>query len=112
MSHINTNEDTEKGRITARVPLSVQQTIQKAAELTGVPMNAYMVQVVHQHALELIDWYEMKNIVLSERDSEWFIKQLANPRQPNAKLKRALANYKETPYHVTDNPSTLESAHR
>ena len=112
MSRISANADIEKGRITARVPLNVQQTIQKAADLTGVPMNAYMVQVVHQHALELIDWYEMKNIVLSKRDSEWFIEQLANPRQPNAKLKQALANYKETPYHVTDNPSTLESAHR
>ena len=112
MSRISANADIEKGRITARVPLNVQQTIQKAADLTGVPMNAYMVQVVHQHALELIDWYEMKNIVLSQRDSEWFIEQLANPRKPNAKLKRALANYKETPHHVTDNPSTLESAHR
>lgn len=112
MSRISANADIEKGRITARVPLNVQQTIQKAADLTGVPMNAYMVQVVHQHALELIDWYEMKNIVLSEHDSEWFIEQLANPRKPNAKLKRALANYKETPHHVTDNPSTLESAHR
>ena len=56
MSRTNGNQDIEKGRITARVPLAVQQTIQKAAELTGVPMNAYMVQVVHQHALELIDW--------------------------------------------------------
>ena len=112
MSRISANADIEKGRITARVPLNVQQTIQKAADLTGVPMNAYMVQVVHQHALELIDWYEMKNIVLSQRDSEWFIEQLANPPKPNAKLKRALANYKETPHHVTDNPSTLESAHR
>ena len=112
MSRISANADIEKGRITARVPLNVQQTIQKAAELTGVPVNAYMVQVVHQHALELIDWYEMKNIVLSARDSEWFIEQLANPRQPHAKLKRALATYKETPYHVTDNPSTLGSAHR
>ena len=107
MSRVNANEDIQKGRITARVPLNVQQTIQKAAELTGVPVNAYMVQVVHQHALELIDWYE-----LSASDSEWFIEQLAHPRQPNAKLKRALAASKEIPYHVTDNASTTESAHR
>ena len=61
MSRVNANEDIQKGRITARVPLNVQQTIQKAAELTGVPVNAYMVQVVHQHALELIDWYELNS---------------------------------------------------
>jgi uncharacterized protein (DUF1778 family) len=85
----------EKGRITARVPLSVQETIQRAAELTGIPVNAYIVQVVHQHAQEFIDRHEMKNIVLSERDSEWFLEQLAKPRSPNVKLKKALVDYRE-----------------
>lgn len=37
----------------------------------------------------------MKNIVLSERDSEWFVEQLTKPRSPNAKLKNALTNYRE-----------------
>ena len=35
MSRISANADIEKGRITARVPLNVQQTIQKAAELAS-----------------------------------------------------------------------------
>ncbi|GHT86738.1 hypothetical protein FACS1894116_12910 [Betaproteobacteria bacterium] len=85
----------EKGRITARVPLVVQETIQRAAELTGIPANAYIVQVVHQHAQEFIDRHEMKNIVLSGQDSEWFLEQLARPRSPNAKLKKALTGYQE-----------------
>lgn len=96
---------SEKGRITARVPLSVQKTIQRAAELTGVPVNAYIVQVVHQHAQEFIDRHEMKNIVLSERDSEWFLEQLASPRSPNAKLKKALAQYRELIDDNEDSPA-------
>lgn len=94
MSRMRANEQ-EKGRITARVPLSVQETIQRAAELTGVPLNAYIVQVAHQHAQEFIDRYEMKNIVLSARDSEWFLEQLAKPRSPNARLRMALASSRE-----------------
>ena len=95
----------EKGRITARVPLNVQEKIQRAAELTGIPVNAYIVQVVHQHAQEFIDRHEMKNIVLSERDSEWFLEQLAKPRTPNAKLKKALANYREVVDDNEDSPA-------
>ena len=87
--------DQSKGRITARVPASVQETIQRAAELTGVPLNAYIVQVVHQHAQDVLDRYEMKNITLSEQDSAWFLEQLARPRAPNARLRQALASYKE-----------------
>lgn len=104
MSRTSANHP-EKGRITARVPLNVQETIQRAAELTGIPMNAYIVQVVHQHAQEFIDRHEMKNIALSERDSEWFLEQLAKPRSPNATLKRALARYREVVDDNEDSPA-------
>jgi uncharacterized protein (DUF1778 family) len=104
MSRMSTNHHV-KGRITARVPLNVQETIQRAAELTGVPVNAYIVQVVHQHAQEVIDRHEMKNIVLSERDSAWFLEQLAKPRSPNAKLKRALGKYREILDGNEDSPA-------
>ena len=94
MPRISANH-AEKGRITARVPLNVQETIQRAAELTGIPVNAYIVQVVHQHAQELIDRHEMKSIELSEQDSVWFLEQLAKPRSPNAKLQKAMTDYRE-----------------
>lgn len=108
MLRTSANEQ-EKGRITARVPLSVQETIQRAAELTGVPVNAYIVQVVHQHAQEFIDRYEMKNIVLSARDSEWFLEQLAKPRSPNARLRQALASWREVPSDNDNDPSTFRA---
>ena len=73
----------------------MQETIQRVAELTGIPVNAYIVQVVRQHAQEFIDCHEMKNIVLSEQDPEWFLEQLDKPRSPNVKLKKALVGYRE-----------------
>jgi uncharacterized protein (DUF1778 family) len=72
---------------------------------TGVPVNAYIVQVVHPPARKFINRHEMKNIVLSERDSEWFLKQLAKPRSPNAKLKKALAEYLELVDDHEDSPA-------
>lgn len=105
MSRINAS-DSEKGRISARVPLNVQETIQRAAELTGVPLNAYIVQVVHQAALEVVDRFDMKRIVFSERDSEWFIEQMAKPRPPNARLRQAAAAYNEV-YDVSPDSTTI-----
>lgn len=45
----------------------------------------------------------MKKIILSTTDSEWFVKQLANPHQPNKRLKQALAAYKDSACKFTDN---------
>ncbi len=105
MSRISAS-DSEKGRITARVPLKVQETIQRAADLTGIPLNAYIIQVVHQAALEVIDRFDMKRIVFSEQDSEWFIEQMAKPRPPNARLRQAATAYNED-YHVSPDSPTV-----
>lgn len=85
--------NAHKGRITARVPLSVQETLQKAANLTGVPLNAFVVQVALAQAQAVIDHAEMKNITLSATDAEWFLAQMATPATPNARLKKAVLAY-------------------
>ena len=95
----------EKGRIAIRVPIQVQETVQRAAELMGTPVNAYIVQVMHQHALDIIDRYDMKNIVLSEPDAVWFLQQLTRPQLPNNKLKQAFARRHRTLHDVTDHSS-------
>ncbi len=95
----------EKGRIAIRVPLNIQETVQRAAELMGTPVNAYIVQVVHQHALDMIDRQDMKNIVLSEPDAAWFLQQLTKPQQPNNKLKQAFAQHHRTLHDATNHLS-------
>lgn len=89
----NLSTPIPKGRITARVPLSVQETLQKAANLTGVPLNAFVVQVALAQAQAIIDHEEMKNITLSATDAEWLLTQINNANTPNQRLKTAAASY-------------------
>lgn len=96
-------KNEEKGRISARVPMAVQETIQRAADLTGVTVNSFLVQTVLRQAEEVIDRYEIKRIALSEQDSAWFLEQLVTPSSPNENLRAALAAYKETLHG--DNPA-------
>lgn len=56
----------------------------------GVPINAYIVQVAHEAALQKIDAEQASKITLSKKDSEWFLQQLERNPQPNQKLRNAL----------------------
>lgn len=83
-------------RITARVPIETFYAIQKAASIMGVPINAYIVQVAHEAALQKIDSDQASSITLSKKDANWFLEQLERKPQPNQKLIKALYNIGES----------------
>ena len=83
----------ERGRITARVPAQVQDTLELAAAMVGATVNQFMVQTALREAERIIE--QERVIRLSARDAAMFIKALENPRPPNAKLKAALKRYKD-----------------
>lgn len=83
----------ERGRISARVPASVQQTLQLAANLTGSTVNQFVVQTALREAERIIE--QERVIRLSARDTEAFIQALENPPPLNDKLKAALQDYDE-----------------
>lgn len=83
-------------RVTARVPIETFSAIQKAAFLMGVPINAYIVQVAHNAAIQKIDSDQASSITLSKKDSDWFLQQLERKPQPNQKLIKALYNIGES----------------
>lgn len=78
----------ERGRVSARVPLQVQETLELAAAMVGATVNQFMVQTALREAERIIE--QERVIRLSARDSEMFIHALENPPPPNAKLKAAL----------------------
>lgn len=82
----------ERGRITARVPLAVQEKLQEAADLVGATVNQFVVQSALEKAEQIIDRETM--IGLTRRDAAMLIDLLENPPKPNAALKRALERYK------------------
>ncbi len=86
-----TTTSTERGRITARVPAQVQDTLELAAAMVGATVNQFMVQTALREAERIIE--QERVIRLSAQDAEMFIRALENPPSPNAKLKAALKHH-------------------
>ncbi|MFO1233780.1 MAG: DUF1778 domain-containing protein [Rivihabitans pingtungensis] len=95
----------EKGRIAIRVPIHIQETVQRAAELMGTPVNAYIVQVMHQHALDIIDRYDMKNIMLSEPDAAIIPATTHPPSTAKQQAQTGICPAYRTLHDVTDHSS-------
>lgn len=86
-----TTATLNRGRITARVPMAVQETLEMAASMTGATLNQFVVQTALREAERIIE--QERVIRLSARDTEAFLAALDNPLPPNATLKAALEDY-------------------
>jgi len=83
----------QRGRITARVPARIQETLELAAAMVGATVNQFMVQTALREAERIIE--QERVIRLSAHDAKMFIKALENPPPPNARLKAALKRHKD-----------------
>lgn len=83
----------ERGRVSARIPLQVQETLELAAAMVGATVNQFMVQTALREAERIIE--QERVIRFSAREAEAFIQALENPPPPNAKLKAALQLYQD-----------------
>jgi uncharacterized protein (DUF1778 family) len=83
----------ERGRITARVPQNVQDTLQHAADLIGSPLNQFIVQAALREAQRVLD--RERIVELSSHDAAFLLKLLERPAKPNARLAKALQKYKD-----------------
>ena len=86
-----TTTTAERGRITARVPGTVQETLELAAAMVGASVNQFMVQTALREAERIIE--RERVIRLSARDAKMVIRALENPLPPNARLKAALKRH-------------------
>lgn len=80
-----------RGRITARVPLNVQELLQQAADLLGATVNQFVVQSALDAAEKVIA--KERVIALSNEEAKRFCELLDNPPAPNAALRNALTRY-------------------
>ena len=80
-------------RVTARIPESIQQTLQKAAELSGATLNQFMVQAALKEAKKIIE--DEGLIILSEIDADKVFNLIENPHEPNSNLKAAMKKHRE-----------------
>ena len=88
---LNSHENTV--RVTARIPASIQETLQEAAELSGATLNQFIVQAALKEAKKIIE--DERVIVLSESDADKVFSLIENPPPPNAYLKAAMKKHKE-----------------
>ncbi|MDA8107469.1 MAG: DUF1778 domain-containing protein [Betaproteobacteria bacterium] len=82
----------DRGRITARVPQGVQDTLQHAAELQGATLNQFVVQAALSEARRVIE--RDRVIHLSSADAALLLRLLEKPPAPTASLRKALRAYK------------------
>jgi uncharacterized protein (DUF1778 family) len=82
----------ERGRITARVSLSIQEKLQEAADLTGATLNQFVVQTALEKAEQLIE--RETAIRLTRKDAAMLFTMLEKPSLPNSVLARASERYK------------------
>ncbi len=92
--------ETNKERISTRVPKSVRETLEEAAALSGATLNQFVVQAALKEAHAVLE--RERIIRLSRRDAEVFFKALENPPAPNARLKKAAAAYKRSALNAQD----------
>jgi len=79
-------------RVTARLPASVKDTLQKAADLTGATLNQFMVQAAVKEAQEVINREQV--IHLSSQDADRIFSLIENPPTPNDNLKEAMQRHR------------------
>jgi uncharacterized protein (DUF1778 family) len=98
----------ERGRITARVPQRVQDTLQEAAELVGATLNQFVVQAALNEAQRVIE--RERVIRLSSTDASFLMALLQHPPAPNAALRKAHEAYRKKTIDAQD--STFDWATR
>ena len=102
-----TTATLDRGRITARVSASVQETLETAASMIGATVNQFIVQTALREAERIIE--QERVIRLSAQDAIAFLKALDDPLPPNKKLTAALKDYTA---RRTDKTGTLDWAPR
>lgn len=93
----------ERGRITARVPASVQQTLETAAGMVGATLNQFVVQTAIREAERIIE--QERVIRFSAQEAQAFLSALEHTKTPNKVLKTAQRSYQNK---LNDKTGTLD----
>ncbi len=79
---------TNSCRINLRATPDAKELIEKAAELMGTTLSAYMLQNSYEAAKRLIAEHQM--LMLSNRDRDAFLAAITRPTKPNAALRKLM----------------------
>jgi uncharacterized protein (DUF1778 family) len=86
--------ETSRKRITARVPCSVHEILEHAANLLGATVNQFVLQTALQEAQRVIDRETV--VHLTQKDAHLILSLLDTPPQPKRWLQEAVKLYRKT----------------
>lgn len=84
---------TQNVRVTARMPVEVKETLEKAANLSGATLNQFLVQAALKEAHQILESQRIIN--LSETDAQMVFELLENPPSPNKHLTAAASLHRD-----------------
>lgn len=88
------NKLPKLNRLEARISTDQKQLFQQAADLLGRPLTDFIVSVLREAALRVIQ--EHKIIQLTTQDRQAFIQSLVKPPLPAKRLVKAAQRYQKT----------------
>jgi uncharacterized protein (DUF1778 family) len=97
------NQRTQDARVVARIPPTVKETLQKAADLSGATLNQFLVQSALTAANQILE--TERTIVLSERDAQTVFDLLEHPPIPTQQLLVAVDRHRA---FIRENNRTAE----
>jgi uncharacterized protein (DUF1778 family) len=86
------NQPIENARVVARIPPTVKETLQRAADLSGATLNQFLVQAALKEANRVLEID--RTIALSERDAQRIFDLIENPPAPSQQLLAAVDKHR------------------
>lgn len=84
---------SKEKRIDLRVTSEQKELLEKAAELKGMSLSAYLLS--HGLTVAQAELEAYQKLVLSDRDRDRFLELLASPPKPLPALKKAMRKFQE-----------------
>ena len=81
----------KKGRLEARVSLSLKDKLEKAAAIKGLNLSSFVTNTMEEVATEIISEHEKLKLSLEEQHA--FFDALMSPPEPNKKMLAAARRY-------------------
>lgn len=95
-----------RGRITARVPQSLVETLDLAASMVGSTVSQFVAQAALEKAERIIE--NERVIRMSAQTAAWFFDLIDNPPPPNPTLANAMKRYNARKVSDEGSNSTFE----
>ncbi|HEY4985585.1 MAG TPA: DUF1778 domain-containing protein [Bradyrhizobium sp.] len=76
--------------VNLRMPISIREMIDNAAEILGKTRTAFIIESSRKHAIDVL--LDQRLFTLAEDQYDSFVKALDEPPAPNEKLKRLMSS--------------------